>query len=134
MNYMLRNNITLIGNITKIGDIFTTKTENKMQFFDIGQGNKYINDKGEEVSNSQYFTIRLNENLIGKYEFLEIGKPVHVTGYLKSYINKNNIREVIVIPTTIRDLSNTKENAPVEVFDYDWLNEDNSEEVVLNGI
>ena len=128
MNYMLKNNITLIGNVSKIGDVFTTKTDTKMKFFDIGQGNKYKNENGEEITNSQYFTVRLSDKKIEEYNFIEIGKPVHVTGYLKSYINKNNIRETIVIPTTIRDISNLKDKEPIELFDYDWLNEDGSEE------
>lgn len=133
MNYVLRNNITLIGNITKVGDVFITKTNTKMQFIDIGQGNKYKNENGEEVNNSQYFTIRLNAGLIDQFDFIEVGKPIHVIGYLKSYINKNNIREIIVIPTAIKDLSNVKDK-PVELFDYDWLNEENQEEELDNGL
>lgn len=132
MNSILKNNITLVGNITKIGNVFETKTNKKMQFFDIGQGNKYIDEKGNEINNSQYFTIRLNESLIDKYDFIKVGNRIHVTGYIKSYINKNNLREIIVIPQTIKDL--TKENDKIELFDYDWLNEDIEKEKSENEL
>lgn len=134
MNNEFRNSITLIGNVSKIGSEFTTKNGSKMKFFDIGQGNKYKNEDGEEVNNSQYFTIRLNEESLNKYDFLEVGKPVHITGHLKSYINKNKLREVIVVPSVIRDLSKIKDKESIELFDYDWLNDDDSEEIEANGL
>lgn len=116
-----RNNIELIGTITKISDIKTDKNNNKYLFFDIAQ-NEYLNN---QIINTSYYKIRLINDLLKKYKsILNIGTNIYVKGCLRSY-RKDNIQVFYIYPLVIKYLDKNfnleREHSPVIDYDIDGV-------------
>jgi Single-stranded DNA-binding protein len=123
MNNEINNSISLVGNVSSISDDLITASGKKYKSFDICKNTKYKNSNEEEVENKEYFTFRIFEDNLNKYDYLlEKGKWLHILGFIHSYTNDKNIRKTYFVVNSIRDFK--KKNEKVEMFDYDWLNED----------
>jgi len=131
MQNEINNSVSLVGNVSSISDEKITASGKKYKSFDICKNNKYVKSTGEEVENKEYFTFRIFEENLNKYNnLLEKGKWVHILGFIHSYIDDKNNRKTYFVVNSMRDLKIKKEK--VELFDYDWLNEtDGSDELEI---
>ena len=119
----INNSISLVGNVSSISDELVTATGKKYKSFDICKNTKYKKTNDEEVENKEFFTFRIFEDNLKRYDhLLEKGKWLHILGFIHSYIDDKNIRKTYFVVNSIRDFK--KNNEKVEVFDYDWLNDD----------
>ena len=124
----IRNNVSMVGNISIVGETKENKNGRKYLFFDICQNSKYISPNGEEKEDKQFFSIKVYPKELEKYkDIIEVGKWVHVMGYLHAYIDSNNIRHTYLVMNYLRVLNSKDEKIPKEIFDYDWLNDDSEQ-------
>ncbi len=126
MNSFDFNGVSLIGNVASISDIKTLPSGKKYKYFDICQNTKYKGKNGEEVENTSFFTVRMFEEQIAKYDsIIKKGNWIHIVGRLRNYLTKDNIKKTYLTIDSIREM---KPKEKVEFFEYDWLNDDSLEE------
>jgi len=122
------NSFSLIGNIAKISEIMEQKNGTKFRYFTVAQNNEYKNKEGESVKDSSFINIKIYERYFKNFEdILEIGKYIHVIGKLSFYRDENNHEKILLIGNACRDLSKKNVDKTLEIYDYDWLNEDSVE-------
>ena len=125
MNNYLNNSFSLIGNIAYINEIKEQINGKKFRYFTIAQNNKYKNKDGEQVNEPSFINIKIFEKNFTEFEkILEIGRYVHVMGKLKFYKDNENNEKVLLIGISCNDMSKDKKKEVEEIFDYDWLNEE----------
>lgn len=123
----IMNSVSLVGNISFIGDIKESTTGKKYLYFDICQNSNYIDKTGEKKDIKEFYSIKLNEKEIEKYkDIIKVGNWIHIIGFLHTYLDKNNNRKTFIVSNNIRDLNKEIQNK--ELFDYDWLNDSESED------
>lgn len=126
MNSLDFNGVSLIGNIAGISDIKTLPSGKKYKYFDICQNSKYRDKNGEEVENTSFFTVRMFEDQIIKYDsIIKKGNWIHLIGRMRNYLTKDNVKKTYLTIDSIREM---KPKEKIEYFDYDWLNDDSWEE------
>ncbi|MDO5556949.1 MAG: single-stranded DNA-binding protein [Clostridia bacterium] len=124
MNSLDYNGVSLIGNIASISDIKTLPSGKKYKYFDLCQNIKYKDSFGEEKENKIFFSIRLFEDQIAKYDsIIKKGNWIHITGSLRNYLTENMEKKHYITVSYIREM---KPKEKIEVFDYDWLNDPDS--------
>ena len=124
INSLDYNGVSLVGNIASVSDTKELPSGKKYKYFDLCQNSKYQDSKGEEVINASFFTVRLFEDQIMKYDsLLKKGNWIHIIGRLRNYLTKDNIKKTYITVDTIREMM-PKEN--VDFFEYDWLNDPES--------
>ncbi len=127
MNSLDYNGVSLIGNVASISDIKTLPSGKKYRYFDICQNSKYTDKNGEEVENTSFFTVRLFEEQIDKYDsIIQKGKWIHLIGKLRNYLTQDNVKKTYLTVDTLREMR-VKEKIDDDIFDYDWLNDDSLE-------
>lgn len=125
MQKELRNSVSLTGNISQIKEEKENINGRKYLFFDICQNNKYVTKEGEEREDKQYFSFKLYPKELEQYRgLLEVGKWVHILGYIHAYIDKNGFKHNYIVVNQIKEMKNENEIIDNEIFDYDWLNND----------
>ena len=130
MKSEMHNSFSLVGNIAKISEVMEQKNGTKFRYFTIAQNNDYKNKEGETVKSPSFINIKIYERSFEEFQnILEIGKYVHIIGKLSFFKDENNHEKILLIGNSCRDLSK-KENLE-EVFEYDWLNEKESQEYGL---
>lgn len=130
----ISNSISIVGNISSLSDEKITANNKKYKTFDVCKNNKYINNKGEEIKTQEFFTFKIFENNLAQYEsLLTVGKWVHILGFVHSYIDEQKMRKTYFVVNEIRDMEKQIKKDNIEIFDYDWLNDDeiNSNEMEL---
>lgn len=121
MNSLDFNGVSLIGNIASISDIKTLPSGKKYRYFDICQNSKYKDKLGEDCENKTFFTVRLFEEQIERYNsIITKGKWIHIVGRLRNYLTENMEKKYYITADTIREM---KPKEKIEIFDYDWLND-----------
>lgn len=121
----IRNSVSIVGNISFIGEEKENINGRKYLFFDICQNSKYILPDGEEKEDKQFFSIKAYPKELERYkELIEVGKWIHVIGYIHAYIDSKNIRHNYIVLNQLRELNNKDEKIQPEVFNYDWLNDE----------
>ena len=124
----IRNSVSIVGNVSFVGEEKENVNGRKYLFFDICQNNKYTLPSGEEKEDKQFFSIKVYPKELEKYKnIIEVGKWIHVMGYMHAYIDSNNIRHNYIVLNQIRELSSKDEKIPDEIFEYDWLNDDSEQ-------
>ncbi len=115
------NGISLIGNVANISEVKSLPSGKKYRYFDLCQSSKYYDSLGEEHQNKNFFTIRLFEDQILKYDsMIQKGNWIHIVGKLRNYLDKNNNKKFYINADTIREM---KPKEKIEFFEYDWLND-----------
>ena len=128
MKSEMYNSFSLVGNIAKVSEIMEQKNGTKFRYFTIAQNNDYKNKEGETIKNPSFINIKIYERYFNNFDdMLEVGRYVHVIGKLLFYNDENNHEKILLIGNTCRDLSKNNEEKSLDVYDYDWLNEDNEE-------
>ncbi len=126
MNSLDFNGVSLIGNIASISDIKTLPSGKKYKYFDLCQNSKYRDSLGEEHENKNYFSIRLFEDQILKYDsYIQKGNWIHIVGKLRNYLDKDNNKKFYITIDSIREM---KPKEKIEFFEYDWLNDTGGDE------
>lgn len=124
----IRNSVSIVGNVSFVGEEKENINGRKYLFFDICQNSKYTLPSGEEKEDKQFFSIKVYPKELEKYkDIIEVGKWVHVMGYLHAYIDSNNIRHTYLVMNYLRVLNSKDEKIPKEIFEYDWLNDDSEQ-------
>ena len=122
------NGVSLVGNVSSISDIKTLPSGKKYKYYDICQNSKYRDKLGEEHENKTFFTIRLFEDQILKYDsMIQKGNWIHIIGRLRNYVNKDLEKKSYITVDSIREMK-PKEKITDDIFDYDWLNDPELEE------
>ena len=120
------NSVSLIGNVASISDIKTLPSGKKYKFFDICQNSKYVDKNGTEQENKNYFTVRLFEEQISKYEpILQKGNWIHVIGKLRNYLTEDMVKKTYITVDKIREM---KPKEKQDIFYYDWLNDNEGDD------
>lgn len=128
MNSLDYNGVSLIGNVSSISDIKTLPSGKKYRYFDICQNSKYTDKNGEEVENTSFFTVRLFEDQIDKYDsIIQKGNWIHLIGKLRNYLTQDNIKKTYLTVDSLREMK-PKEKVDEEIFYYDWLNDNSLED------
>ena len=126
MNSEIRNSFSLVGNISSINEVKEQANGTKYRYFDIAQNNKYKNKDGEIVNEPSFYSIKIYEKQFEQFDkLLEIGKYINVSGKLNMFKDKDKKTNMILIGTDCRVLDKNKNKD--ELFEYDWLNEDDDE-------
>lgn len=127
MNHNIFNSFSLVGNVAKVNEIKEQSNGTKFRYFTICQNTKYKDKNGKTKDEPNFFDIKIFEKLFKNFESnLDVGKYINVFGKVKVYKDKNNKTVISLIGSDSRALSNEKQE---EIFDYDWLNENNNMEV-----
>ena len=109
-----------MGKITSISDIKTDINNNQFMFFDIVQNDELEKD----IYNSSFYKIRLNNDLINKYNnILFKGNNIYVNGYLHSY-KKDSRLIYYIYPKEIKVLDENfsyEEDIPMISYDTDGV-------------
>ena len=126
MNSEIKNSFSLVGNISSINEVKEQANGTKYRYFDIAQNNKYKNKDGEIVNEPSFYSIKIYEKQFEQFDkLLEIGKYINVSGKLNMFKDKDKKSNMILIGTDCRVLDKNKNKD--ELFEYDWLNEDDDE-------
>ena len=126
MNSEIKNSFSLVGNISSINEVKEQANDTKYRYFDIAQNNKYKNKDGEIVNEPSFYSIKIYEKQFEQFDkLLEIGKYINVSGKLNMFKDKDKKSNMILIGTDCRVLDKNKNKD--ELFEYDWLNEDDDE-------
>lgn len=128
MKSEMYNSFSLIGNIAKVSEIMEQKNGTKFRYFTVAQNNEYKNKEGESVKDSSFINIKIYERYFKTFEdVLEVGRYIHVTGKLSFYRDGNNQEKILLIGNACKDLSKKNVDKNLEVYDYDWLSENEQE-------
>lgn len=126
MNSLDFNGVSLIGNVASISDIKTLPSGKKYKYFDLCQNSKYTDSLGEEHENKNYFSVRLFEDQIAKYDScIKKGNWIHIIGKLRNYLDKDNNKKFYITIDTLREM---KPKEKIDFFEYDWLNDSEGED------
>ena len=121
----IRNSVSIVGNISFVAEEKENVNGRKYLFFDICQNSKYILPNGEEQEDKQFFSIKAYPKELERYkELIKVGKWIHVIGYIHAYIDSKNIRHNYIVLNQLRELNNKDEKIQPELFNYDWLNDE----------
>lgn len=127
MNHSIMNSFSLVGNVAKVNDIKEQTNGTKFRYFTICQNTKYKDKNENEVSEPNFYDIKIYEKNFKYFENnLVVGKYINVFGKIKVYKDKNNKTVMNLIGNDSKEITFNKDN---EIFDYDWLNENNDMEV-----
>lgn len=125
MQKEIRNSVSLVGNISSIGEVKENINGRKYMFFDICQNNIYKSENGDDIEEKEYFSFKLYPKELDKFkDIIEKGKWVHIIGYIHSYLDNNKVKHTYMVVNNIRELSSKNEKIPDDIFDYDWLNDE----------
>lgn len=127
MNHSIMNSFSLVGNVAKVNDIKEQTNGTKFRYFTICQNTKYKDKNENEVSEPNFYDIKIYEKNFKYFENnLVVGKYINVFGKIKVYKDKDNKAVMNLIGSDSKEITFNKDN---EIFDYDWLNEKNDMEV-----
>lgn len=127
MNHSIMNSFSLVGNVAKVNDIKEQTNGTKFRYFTICQNTKYKDKNENEVSEPNFYDIKIYEKNFKYFENnLVVGKYINVFGKIKVYKDKDNKTVMNLIGSDSKEITFNKDN---EIFDYDWLNENNDMEV-----
>lgn len=121
MNHSIMNSFSLVGNVAKVNDIKEQTNGTKFRYFTICQNTKYKDKNENEVSEPNFYDIKIYEKNFKYFENnLVVGKYINVFGKIKVYKDKDNKVVMNLIGSDSKEITFNKDN---EIFDYDWLNE-----------
>lgn len=121
MNHSIMNSFSLVGNVAKVNDIKEQANGTKFRYFTICQNTKYKDKNENEVSEHNFYDIKIYEKNFKYFENnLVVGKYINVFGKIKVYKDKDNKAVMNLIGSDSKEITFNKDN---EIFDYDWLNE-----------
>lgn len=121
MNHSIMNSFSLVGNVAKVNDIKEQTNGTKFRYFTICQNTKYKDKNENEVSEPNFYDIKIYEKNFKYFENnLVVGKYINVFGKIKVYKDKDNKTLMNLIGSDSKEITFNKDN---EIFDYDWLNE-----------
>ena len=127
MNHNVFNSFSLVGNVANINEVKEQSNGTKYKYFSLCQNNKYKNKDGEFVEVANFFDIKVYEKNFKDFEFIEKGNYINVFGKIKVFKNEDNKTVLQLVGNTCRSL--TKKKDKEELFDYDWLNEEDDIEM-----
>lgn len=127
MNHNVFNSFSLVGNVANINEVKEQSNGTKYKYFSLCQNNKYKNKDGEFVKVANFFDIKVYEKNFKDFEFIEKGNYINVFGKIKVFKNEDNKTVLQLVGNTCRSL--TKKKDKEELFDYDWLNEEDDIEM-----
>ena len=127
MNHNVFNSFSLVGNVANINEVKEQSNGTKYKYFSLCQNNKYKNKDGEFVEVANFFDIKVYEKNFKDFEFIEKGNYINVFGKIKVFKNEENKTVLQLVGNTCRSL--TKKKDKEELFDYDWLNEEDDIEM-----
>lgn len=117
----IMNSFSLVGNVAKVNDIKEQTNGTKFRYFTICQNTKYKDKNENEVSEPNFYDIKIYEKNFKYFENnLVVGKYINVFGKIKVYKDKDNKVVMNLIGSDSKEITFNKDN---EIFDYDWLNE-----------
>ena len=129
MNHELINSFSLVGNIAKINEVKEQTNGNKFRYITVAQNNKYKTKTGEQKDEALFFDIKIFESKFKEFEnILSVGNYVHIFGKVQVYKDKDNKSVMNLVGTNARSLKR-EHKIDQEIFDYDWLNDDQGYEV-----
>ena len=121
MNHSIMNSFSLVGNVAKVNDIKEQTNGTKFRYFTICQNTKYKDKNENEVSEPNFYDIKIYEKNFKYFENnLVVGKYINVFGKIKVYKDKDNKTVMNLIGSDSKEMTFNIDN---EIFDYDWLNE-----------
>ena len=127
MNHNVFNSFSLVGNVANINEVKEQSNGTKYKYFSLCQNNKYKNKDGEFVEVANFFDIKVYEKNFKDFELIEKGNYINVFGKIKVFKNEENKTVLQLVGNTCRSL--TKKKDKEELFDYDWLNEEDDIEM-----
>lgn len=91
MNHSIMNSFSLVGNVAKVNDIKEQTNGTKFRYFTICQNTKYKDKNENEVSEPNFYDIKIYEKNFKYFENnLVVGKYINVFGKIKVYKDKDN--------------------------------------------
>ena len=127
MNSQIINSFSLVGNIANINEVKEQTNGKKFRYFTLAQNNKYKNNNDDIENIPSFISLKIYEKAFPKFEnILKVGKYVNVFGKINVYKDDTNKTNDNLVATDIRELNKNKSNDN-EIYDYDWLNDDNYE-------